>query len=96
MLTLSLTEFNNKIWAGYIQQLFEVSEKEVIGDGLSQTRIRTAIELAVFPLSPQNLLVPTQSHQSGRSQQIINRDRRELPQPGSVALQLAPYLMVKD
>ena len=39
MLTLSLTEFNNKIWAGYIQQLFEVSEKEVIGDGLSQTRI---------------------------------------------------------
>lgn len=39
MLTLSLTEFNNKIWTGYIEQLFEISEKEVIADVLSKTRI---------------------------------------------------------
>ena len=44
------------------EQLFEVSEKEVIADGLSKTSVWTAIELAVFPLSPQNLLVLTQHH----------------------------------
>lgn len=61
MLTLSLTEFNNKIWTGYIEQLFEISEKAVIADVLSKTRIWTSIELAVFPPSPQSLLGPTQS-----------------------------------